>query len=134
MPDFTSFNIMKQCKKILEKVTALPTAIAEVKELVATNNTASETGTLSQKASQIIALNKAHGSLSRSTAGTQNWTCPAGVYQVYVTIISASGGGGGGEAEEALVVEVVAPRDQLVVLVLEELVVPEAVVVKKLWL
>ena len=43
------FPIHKLCKQILEKVTALPDAITAVKNLVATNNTASETGTLSQK-------------------------------------------------------------------------------------
>ena len=68
MPDFTSFNIMKQCKKILEKVTALPDTIAAVKTvvdsiktLVDTNNTASKTGILSQKLSYNIALNKIMG-------------------------------------------------------------------------
>lgn len=96
MPDFTSFKMMKLCKQIMEKVTALPDAITAVKNLVATNNTANKAGILSQKVSYLIQLNEAHGSLERATAGSQNWTCPAGVYQVLVIAAGGSGGGGGG--------------------------------------
>ena len=45
------FIIKKTCAQILEKVTALSDAVTAVKNLVATNNTVSETGMLSQKAS-----------------------------------------------------------------------------------
>ncbi len=41
MPDFTSFKIMKLCKQIIEDVLS-------AKNLVTTNNTANETGILSQ--------------------------------------------------------------------------------------
>ena len=90
------FPIHKLCKQILEKVTALPDAITAVKNLVATNNTASETGILSQKLSWLITANKNHGTKNKTSTGTENWTCPAGVYVVYAIIVSGSGGGGGG--------------------------------------
>lgn len=105
MPDFTSFKIMGQCKKILEKVTALPDTIAAVKNvvdsiktLVNTNNTASETGVLSQKISFVadILKNKIHGNLYISSGKTQSWTCPIGVKYVIAVMCSGSGGGGGG--------------------------------------
>ena len=63
---------------------------------VATNNTASETGILSQKLSWLITANKAHGSVERTSAGSQNWTCPAGVYEVFAILVGGAGGGGGG--------------------------------------
>ena len=97
------FPIHKLCKQILSKVTALPdsiaavaTAVADVAKYVVTNNTASKTGILSQKLSYLITMNEAHGSVERTTAGSQNWTCPAGVYQVLVTAQGGTGGGGGG--------------------------------------
>lgn len=64
----------------------------------ATNNTASKTGILSQKLAYLIAQNEAHGSVGRTTAGSQSWTCPAGVYYVYVSMGGSSGGGGGGRS------------------------------------
>lgn len=96
MPDFTSFKIMGQCKKILNKVTELPTIISEVKNLVLTNNTVNESGILSQKLSWLINANKNHGTKNKTNVGTENWTCPVGVYVVYAIIVSGSGGGGAG--------------------------------------
>ena len=58
MPDFTSFKIMKLCKQIIEDVLS-------AKNLVTTNNTANETGILSQKLSWLINANKNHGSLEK---------------------------------------------------------------------
>lgn len=97
------FPIHKLCKQILSKVTALPdniaavkTAVTDMAKYVATNNTANKTGIISQKLTYLINLNETHGSVERSTAGTQNWTCPAGVYFVFVIAAGGSGGGGGG--------------------------------------
>ena len=97
------FMVHKLCKQILSKVTALPdtiaavkTAVADMAKYVATNNTASKTGILSQKITYLINQNEAHGSVERTTAGSQNWACPAGVYQVLVIATGGSGGGGGG--------------------------------------
>lgn len=67
-----------------------------IKSYTTTNNTASETGILSQKLSWLITANKAHGSVERTSAGSQNWTCPTGVYYVYVIACGGQGGGGGG--------------------------------------
>lgn len=63
---------------------------------VATDNTASETGILSQKLSWLITVNKNHGSLEKTSAGNRDWTCPTGVYYVYVIACGGQGGGGGG--------------------------------------
>ena len=99
------FPIHKLCKQILSKVTALPdtiaavkTAVADVAKYVVTNNTASKTGIISQKVSYLIQSNEAHGSVERTTAGSQNWVCPNGVFYVLAAIAGAGGGGGGGGA------------------------------------
>lgn len=99
------FPIHKLCKQILEKVTALPdtiaavkTAVADMAKYVVTNNTAKKDGIISQKISYLIQNNEAHGSIERTTAGSQNWTCPNGVYQVLAVLVGAGGGGGGGGA------------------------------------
>ena len=85
--------IKTQTDNIYSKV---DTEIADIVSKVATNNTANKTGVLSQKLSYLIAQNENHGSLERTTAGSQNWTCPSGVYQVLVTACGGAGGGGGG--------------------------------------
>lgn len=69
---------------------------SSTKSNTTTNNTASETGILSQKLSWLITANKAHGSLERTSAGSQNWTCPTGVYFVFIVLVGGGGGGGGG--------------------------------------
>lgn len=97
------FPIHKLCKQILSKVTALPdtiaavkTAVADMAKYVVTNNTAKKDGIISQKISYLIQSNETHGSLEKTTAGSQSWTCPAGVYFVFVIICGGAGGGGGG--------------------------------------
>lgn len=108
---FSDFDIMSRCKKILEHladvtdvainnvksvIDTVNTNVNSVKSYTTTNNTASETGILSQKLSWLITVNKNHGSVERTSAGSQNWTCPAGVYAVYVIAAGGCGGGGGG--------------------------------------
>lgn len=96
--------------------------IEEVKNLVATNNSASTTGTLSQKLTHLtnvtgstadsggtissgsmmsklnalLNINLSHGSQEYSTAGTYTWKCPDGVGMVYIAVNGSGGGGGGG--------------------------------------
>ena len=81
---------------------AVTNTLASILNNVTTNNTANETGTLSQKLSSLLTntndiknINTAHGKKSRLVAGTETWTVPDGVYQCLVTIYSATGGGGG---------------------------------------
>ena len=79
MPDFTSFKIMGQCRTILDYLKA---QIKTTLDSILTKST-----TIENNVASILAINKAHGSLERSTAGSQNWTCPQGVYHIYATII-----------------------------------------------
>ena len=54
-------------------------------------------GTLMAKINHIIKRdNENHGFKEITTAGTTSWTCPEGVYIVYVTAQGGQGGGGGG--------------------------------------
>ena len=108
---FSDFDIMSRCKKIFDHlvdvtdvainsaksvIDTVNTNVNSVKSYTTTNNTASETGALSQKLSWLITVNKNHGSVERTSAGSQNWTCPAGVYEVFAILVGGAGGGGGG--------------------------------------
>ena len=54
-------------------------------------------GTVMAKINHIIKRdNENHGFKEITTAGTTSWTCPEGVYMVYVTAQGGQGGGGGG--------------------------------------
>ena len=108
---FSDFDIMSRCKKIFDHlvdvtdvainsaksvIDTVNTNVNSVKSYTTTNNTASETGVLSQKLSWLITVNKNHGSLEKTSAGNRDWTCPTGVYYVYVIACGGQGGGGGG--------------------------------------
>lgn len=75
---------------------SLSQKLSSIINYVKTNNTASSTGNISQKISHIISQNAAHGKKIRTAVGTENWTCPAGVYVVYAIVIGSGGNGGSG--------------------------------------
>ena len=109
---------------LLSELSDLASVVDTISSNTAANNTASSTGTLSQKLTHlcqqlgtssdaassgttsggtamaklnaILSANINHGIKTVTSAGNTTWTCPAGVYSVLVDVIGASGGGGGG--------------------------------------
>lgn len=75
--------------------TASTTGTLSQKISSAIANSATKTGIISQKASYAISLlegqNSAHGTQIYSTAGAYSWTPPTGVGYIYVIIIGGSG-------------------------------------------
>lgn len=100
---FADFDIMGKCKKILSKMDLLSeniintlTPIVGVLGTTSDMGGTSSTGTVMAKLNTLLRINTAHGSVEFTTAGTRNWTCPEGVWQVYFIAFGGSGGGGGG--------------------------------------